>query len=111
MAAAIQLCLGATAKNTGRGSTLATLIREGSNNPAIIKVTMVNTGPDAYKPEEYGETITVERRIMKGTGVSGYSMRGHDGKVTNPSALLFLYLFFIMHSKYSCILISIYVLT
>eukprot|EP01031_Cornospumella_fuschlensis_P026985 gene26985-32601_t len=81
VAAAIQLCLGATAKNTGRGSNLSSLIREGSDNPAIIRVTMVNTGPDAYKPEEYGDSITVERKIAKGTGVSGYSMRGQDGKL------------------------------
>jgi hypothetical protein len=63
--AAIQLCLGSSARHTGRGSNVAQYIREGSENPAVLKVTLLNTGADAYKPEEYGEKITVKRVISK----------------------------------------------
>lgn len=63
---ALQLCLGATARNTGRGSNLQGFIREGSNGPAIAQVTLFNEGKDAYKPEIYGSRIVVERKIMKG---------------------------------------------
>jgi hypothetical protein len=39
------------------------LIREGSKNPAVVRVTLLNTGVDAYKHGEYGDRITVERKI------------------------------------------------
>jgi chromosome segregation ATPase len=81
VAAAIQLCLGATARNTGRGSSLSNLVREGSNEPAIIRVTMLNTGADAYMPEVYGSRITVERKIARTGGVGGYSIKGENDKV------------------------------
>ena len=78
--AAVQLCLGATARNTGRGSNLSGLIREGSDGPAIMRVTLLNEGMDAYKPEEYGNRITIERRINKGGG-GGYKLIGSKGQV------------------------------
>ena len=65
--AAIQLCLGANARTTGRASNLASFIREGSNDPAIIRVTLHNDGSDAYFPHLYGPKIVIERKIpLKG---------------------------------------------
>lgn len=68
---AIQLCLGATAKVTGRGTNLSGFVMEGTDGPAIAQVTLMNEGDDAYKPEIYGKRIVIERRITK-AGVSGY---------------------------------------
>jgi chromosome segregation ATPase len=75
------LCLGATARNTGRGTALSTFIREGSNGPASVKVTLVNEGVDAYMPDVYGKRIIVERRICKGTGGGGYHIYSENEKV------------------------------
>jgi chromosome segregation ATPase len=80
IATALQLCLGATARNTGRGSALSTFIREGSNGPASVKVTLVNEGADAYMPEVYGNRIVIERRIHKGTGAGGYHLYNEEKK-------------------------------
>ena len=71
IAAAIQLCLGANTRCTGRGTTLSSLIREGSDGPAIIRVKLSNVGPDAFKWDLYGDLIIVERKISK-SGTSGY---------------------------------------
>ncbi len=71
IAAAIQLCLGANTRCTGRGTTLSSLIREGSDGPAIIRVKLSNVGPDAFKSDLYGDLIIVERKISK-SGTSGY---------------------------------------
>jgi chromosome segregation ATPase len=80
IATALQLCLGATARNTGRGSALSTFIREGSDGPASVKVTLVNEGADAYMPEVYGNRIVIERRIHKGTGAGGYHLYNEEKK-------------------------------
>lgn len=81
MVAAVQLCLGATAKNTGRGTNLNGLIREGSEGPAIMRVTLLNEGMDAYNPNDYGNRITIERRINKGGG-GGYKLLSYNGDVS-----------------------------
>jgi hypothetical protein len=56
------------------------MIREGSNGPAILRVTLLNEGPDAYKAENYGNRITVERRISKGSS-GGYKLLSFNGTV------------------------------
>lgn len=76
IAAAIQLCLGSSARHTGRGSNLGKYIREGSEDPAILEVTLLNEGPDAYKPDEYGRRIIV-RRIIAKTGSSYHLLSEH----------------------------------
>lgn len=78
--AAIQLCLGATAKNTGRGNSLGKLVREGFEGSAVVRVTLLNVGIDAYRQEDYGDRITIERQIKR-QGHSGYTMLSKDGKV------------------------------
>lgn len=76
IAAAIQLCLGANTRATGRGANLHGLIREGSSGPAILQVTLYNEGPDAYYPEKYGTRIMIERRIPK-SGAASYHIKGN----------------------------------
>lgn len=82
VAAAIQLCLGGTARNTGRGSSTRSMVREGSEKPALVRVTMLNTGSDAYRPDVYGDRIIIERKIARSGGVGGYSIRGSKDKKT-----------------------------
>ena len=45
-----------------------------------MRVTLLNEGMDAYKPEEYGNRSTIERRINKGGG-GGYKLIGSKGQV------------------------------
>lgn len=80
--AAIQLCLGSSARHTGRGSNIGKYIREGSEDPAILKITLLNSGPDAFKPKEYGDRIIVKRVIAKTT--SSYHMLDKNGNVRPP---------------------------
>lgn len=75
---AVQLCLGGSARVTGRGQSLSTLIREGSDGPAILRATLHNVGEDAYKPEEYGSYITIERKIPK-SGTAQYRIMSGMG--------------------------------
>ena len=83
--AALQLCLGANANNTGRGRNLSAFIREGSDGPAIVQLKLLNKGADAFKPKEYGETITIERQIKK-TGAAGYKFMDENGKVVSTKS-------------------------
>jgi chromosome segregation ATPase len=83
--AAIQLCLGVTARTTGRGTSLGGLIREGSDEPAIMQVTLLNEGVDAYKPDLYGKRITVERKILNRQGGGGYRLLDENGVVRSKS--------------------------
>ena len=79
--AAIQLCLGSSARDTGRGSSVAKYIREGSDNPAVLKITLLNTGADAYLPEIFGDRIIVKRVISK-SSASTYHLLDRNGVVS-----------------------------
>jgi hypothetical protein len=46
-----------------------------------MRVTLLNEGDDAYKPEIYGNRVTVERRINKGGG-GGYKLITAKGVVS-----------------------------
>jgi hypothetical protein len=76
--AAIQICLGAGARRTHRARNLKDLVRKDAvaNPPtqAKIRVSLLNKGSDAYKPEIYGETIVVERTISLKGGYNGYKL-------------------------------------
>lgn len=55
---------------TGRANRFDQLIRKGSDGPAIIRVSIRNVGPNAYKFEEYRDRVIVERIIRKASNVS-----------------------------------------
>ena len=77
--AAIQICLGAGAKRTHRARNLMELIRkEGNATRAIVQVTLLNTGADAFRPKKYGDSITIQRTIAKSG--SGYKLLNQHGK-------------------------------
>ncbi len=61
IAAAIQICLGGKTTSTGRGKSLKSLIREGSHNNAIIRITLSNEGSDAHLPDKYGRSSWLSR--------------------------------------------------
>jgi len=71
--------LGGNASNTSRGNSLKGFIKEGCN-AASITISLRNRGTDAYKPEEYGETIIVERRLTT-DGAGSYKLKASDGRI------------------------------
>ena len=57
------------------------MIRQGATGGALIRVTLLNEGVDAYKPAEYGRKIQIERRISR-TGQGQYRLLSHNGEVS-----------------------------
>ncbi|TEB23008.1 P-loop containing nucleoside triphosphate hydrolase protein [Coprinellus micaceus] len=76
----LTLALGGKTNSTGRGSGLKSFIREGTN-ASKITLTIKNQGPEAYKPNEYGQSIVIERRFTK-EGSSSWKLMNEDGKTT-----------------------------
>lgn len=60
----ISVALGAKATDTDRGNSLKNLIMHGKNIARAI-VTILNEGPEAYRPAEYGNRIIVERVLKR----------------------------------------------
>lgn len=76
---AITLCLGGKASSTNRGGNMKAFIKEGQHE-ARLSVKIKNQGEDAYQPEIYGDTITVERRFKK-NGSGGFKTLSAEGAV------------------------------
>ncbi|KAI2464503.1 P-loop containing nucleoside triphosphate hydrolase protein [Annulohypoxylon bovei var. microspora] len=76
---AITLCLGGKASATNRGGSLRSFVKEGEEHASLV-VQIKNQGPDAYKPDLYGESITVERHFSK-TGSSGFKLKSSGGRI------------------------------
>lgn len=75
----IMICLGAKASNTSRGSSLKSLIKEGETAASIILV-LGNSGPEAYKPEIYGNSIIVERKLFRDAACS-FKIKSSSNKI------------------------------
>ncbi|XP_012283644.1 structural maintenance of chromosomes protein 6 [Orussus abietinus] len=74
---ALTVGLGARASITSRGTSIKEFIKKGKNS-ATVEITLFNTGPSAYKQEEYGDCITVVRTI----GASSvYKLKNWRGEV------------------------------
>ncbi|KAI2627499.1 P-loop containing nucleoside triphosphate hydrolase protein [Hypoxylon sp. NC1633] len=76
---AITLCLGGKASATNRGGSLRSFVKEGEDHASLI-VKIKNQGPDAFKPDLYGESITVERNFSK-SGSSGFKLKSTGGRI------------------------------
>ncbi|PKS07078.1 hypothetical protein jhhlp_005675 [Lomentospora prolificans] len=76
---AITLCLGAKASSTNRGGSLKSFIKEGQEQ-STIQVKLKNQGEGAYQPEQYGESIIVERHFSK-NGTSGFKLKSALGRL------------------------------
>ncbi|KAL0874759.1 hypothetical protein Bca101_024464 [Brassica carinata] len=59
---ALCVAFGCRAKGTQRASTLKDFIKTGCSD-ALVHVEMNNEGVDAFKPQVYGDTLVIERRI------------------------------------------------
>ena len=85
---ALQVCLGAGARRTHRARNLRDLVRKESGENctgAKVRVTLLNRGADGFKPEIYGDKITVERSISLGSGYNGYKLLDASGKERSRS--------------------------
>ncbi|KAK4464229.1 hypothetical protein QBC42DRAFT_295218 [Cladorrhinum samala] len=76
---AITLCLGGKASSTNRGGSLKSFVKEGCER-SILAVRIKNQGQDAYRPEAYGDSITVERHFSR-SGTSGFKVKSVTGSV------------------------------
>lgn len=73
---------GGLARLMGRGRTAARTYVQTGKPSALISIKLSNDGAEAFKPELYGKSITVERRItVAGTG--GYALKNETGKVVS----------------------------
>jgi len=84
--AAVQICLGAGAKRTHRARNLKELVRKESDaGSAKVRVTLLNKGGDAFRPDVYGDSVTVERTIALRGGYNGYKLIDQWGKEQSRS--------------------------
>ncbi|KFK25150.1 hypothetical protein AALP_AA8G072300, partial [Arabis alpina] len=74
---ALCVAFGCRAKGTQRGSTLKDFIKTGCSN-ALVRVEMKNEGEDAFKPEIYGDTLIIERRIAESSSTT--VLKDHQGR-------------------------------
>ncbi|KAJ2089482.1 Structural maintenance of chromosomes protein 6 [Coemansia sp. RSA 986] len=76
------IALGGSANSTNRASNLRGFVRAGQSR-AIIRIQLRNRGPDAYKPETYGDSIIIERQIYStGSSASQYRIKnGNTGEI------------------------------
>jgi chromosome segregation ATPase len=75
----LQTCLGAKTSETHRGSTIKDLIKTGKDW-AQITIEIRNIGDDSFKHDQYGDVITVVRRIDRHAS-SSYKIKSTSGKV------------------------------
>ncbi|XP_044506156.1 structural maintenance of chromosomes protein 6B [Mangifera indica] len=74
---AICIAFGCRAKGTQRASTLKDFIKTGCSY-ALVQVELKNQGGDAFKPDIYGPSITIVRRITESG--STIVLKDHQGK-------------------------------
>jgi len=79
---ALQLALGVRAAATGRASAASSLVRTGASQ-ASIRVEIWNTGPDAHRPELFGDTVVIERKLSATSAHSLFSLKTKAGKVVS----------------------------
>ncbi|KAL4948007.1 hypothetical protein BDW69DRAFT_177269 [Aspergillus filifer] len=76
---AITLCLGGKASATNRGQSLKSFIKEGKESATIV-VRIKNHGDGAYLPDDYGQSILVERHFNK-SGASSFKIKAENGRI------------------------------
>ncbi|KAJ6653762.1 hypothetical protein lerEdw1_008734 [Lerista edwardsae] len=73
--------LGGKATVTNRGSSLKVFVKDGQNS-ADVSITLRNRGEDAFKPELYGDSITVNQHISL-EGHRSYKLKSITGAVVS----------------------------
>lgn len=79
----ISVALGAKATDTDRGNTLKNLIMHGKNVARAI-VTLKNEGPEAYKTEEFGPKIIIER-VLRNDRPHSLAIKNSAGKTISTT--------------------------
>lgn len=79
----IILALGGKSGVTGRYSNIKGFVKTGKNS-ATVSVTLKNCGPEAYKPDEFGSRIIVDRQISV-EGNSVYKLKSEAGRIVSQS--------------------------
>ncbi|KAL9409424.1 hypothetical protein AB3S75_047756 [Citrus x aurantiifolia] len=74
---ALCIAFGCRAKGTQRAATLKDFIKTGCSY-AMVEVELKNQGEDAFKPEIFGASIIIERRITESTSTT--VLKDHQGK-------------------------------
>ena len=69
---AIVFALGGSARTSSRGNSNKGFIRTGQNS-ARVEIKLANVGERSYKPDLYGESITVSRTVTQSS--STYKIR------------------------------------
>jgi chromosome segregation ATPase len=78
---ALTICLGGKATATNRAQNLKSLIKEGKEHSSV-QVRIKNQGALAYKPSQYGNSITVERHFNR-SGTSGFKLKDQNGRIVS----------------------------
>ncbi|XP_045775943.1 structural maintenance of chromosomes protein 6 [Maniola jurtina] len=81
---ALVVGLGGKALDTNRGKNFQSFVKKGANS-ASIEIKIKNSGPGAYKPEEYGDKITIVKTISA-SGASNYKIKSSSGKFVHSNA-------------------------
>ncbi|XP_029963674.1 structural maintenance of chromosomes protein 6 [Salarias fasciatus] len=76
---ALIVSLGGNAHATNRGSSLKGFVKQGESS-ADVSITLRNIGKDAYKPDVYGSSITVDLKITR-EGLRTYKLRSKSGQI------------------------------
>ncbi|XP_031437690.1 structural maintenance of chromosomes protein 6-like [Clupea harengus] len=76
---ALIVALGGNAQTTNRGSSLKCFVKEGESS-AEVSITLRNRGNDAFKPQVYGQAITLDLRISS-EGLRTYKLRSKTGQL------------------------------
>lgn len=76
---ALQICLGNKATSTNRSKSLKGMVKSGTEQARVL-VKIANRGENAYKPDEYGESIIVERHFSA-SGSSGFKLKSAEGRI------------------------------
>ncbi|KAJ4348513.1 Structural maintenance of chromosomes protein 6 [Didymosphaeria variabile] len=78
---ALTLCLGGKATATNRGQSLKSFIKAGKDWSTLF-VKIKNQGSGAYKPDQFGDSIIVERHFTQNS-TSGFKLKDRNGRIVS----------------------------
>nr|XP_034965920.1 structural maintenance of chromosomes protein 6 [Zootoca vivipara]XP_034965921.1 structural maintenance of chromosomes protein 6 [Zootoca vivipara]XP_034965922.1 structural maintenance of chromosomes protein 6 [Zootoca vivipara]XP_034965923.1 structural maintenance of chromosomes protein 6 [Zootoca vivipara]XP_034965924.1 structural maintenance of chromosomes protein 6 [Zootoca vivipara]XP_034965925.1 structural maintenance of chromosomes protein 6 [Zootoca vivipara] len=76
---ALMVGLGGKATVTNRGTSLKVFVKDGQSS-ADVSITLRNRGEDAFKPQQYGDSITINQRINL-EGHRNYKLKSSTGAI------------------------------
>ncbi|KAG8896081.1 Structural maintenance of chromosomes protein 6 [Tulasnella sp. 403] len=81
---AIQIALGARTYLTGRGSSLKNFVKSGRESAEVI-IKLKNGGPEAFRPDVFGKSITISRKISAKDGNGTWKILNEQGKTVSTT--------------------------